>query len=63
MPSTAEEGLCSNGLVSVWLLKRRAGGLVISMQNPCQGAGSLGLGIDKAEAGGNHLNCGGTFQV
>lgn len=55
--------LWSNGLESVWLLKGKGRGLVISMQNPCQGAGRWGLGIDKAEGGGNHLNFNGTFQV
>lgn len=40
----------------VWLLKGKGRSLVISMQNLYQGAGKLGIGIDKAEAGGNHLN-------
>lgn len=60
MPSTAVKEPWSSGLLSVWLLKEKGRGLVIFMQNPCQGAGSLG--IDKAGVVGNHLNCNGIFK-
>lgn len=57
---TIKEG---NRLLLIWLLKRKGKGLVISMQNVCQGAVKVGLRINTARVVGNHLNCNGIFQV
>ena len=52
-----------NRVALIWLLKSKGNGLVISMQNACQGAARLGLRIDTARVVGINFNCNGTFQV